>query len=145
MACARCCNNSQVDIRQRPELVWRVTCSPWRLQGATVLDFAYHVHTDIGNQMIGAKINGKYVTANHQLANSEIVDILTYAGPLTRNVVARHQVCLALRPRAVWTTPQHHCQCCVASPACCTVPRQTVYVAQSKGGFGVDHVLLSAK
>lgn len=57
-----------------------------------MLDFAYHVHTDIGNQMIGAKINGKYVTANHQLANSEIVDILTYAGPLTRNVVARHQV-----------------------------------------------------
>lgn len=62
------------------------------LQGATVLDFAYHVHTDVGNHMIGAKVNGKYVTASHQLANSEIVDILTYDGPLTKNLVARHQV-----------------------------------------------------
>ena len=42
--------------------------------------------------MIGAKVNGKYVTASHQLANSEIVDILTYDGPLTKNFVARHQV-----------------------------------------------------
>ncbi len=63
------------------------------VQGATVLDFAYHVHTDIGNHMIGAKVNGKYVMASHQLANAEIVDILTYDGPLTRNLVARHQVC----------------------------------------------------
>jgi len=62
------------------------------VQGATVLDFAYHVHTDIGNHMIGAKVNGKYVMASHQLANAEIVDILTYDGPLTRNLVARHQV-----------------------------------------------------
>ena len=66
------------------------------LQGATVLDFAYHVHTDVGNHMIGAKVNGKYVTASHQLANSEIVDILTYDGPLTKNLVARHQVCVCL-------------------------------------------------
>lgn len=70
---------------------------PWYLlngglQGATVLDFAYHVHTDIGNQMIGAKVNGKYVMASHQLANAEIIDILTYDGPLTKNLVARHQV-----------------------------------------------------
>ena len=43
--------------------------------------------------MIGAKVNGKYVMASHQLANAEIVDILTYDGPLTRNLVARHQVC----------------------------------------------------
>ena len=63
------------------------------LQGATVLDFAYHVHTDVGNQMIGAKVNGKYVMPSHQLANAEIVDILTYDGPLTKNLVARHQVC----------------------------------------------------
>ena len=51
------------------------------------------MHTDIGNHMIGAKVNGKYVMASHQLANAEIVDILTYDGPLTRNLVARHQVC----------------------------------------------------
>lgn len=62
------------------------------LQGATVVDFAYHVHTDVGNHMIGAKVNGKYVMASHQLANAEIIDILTYDGPLTKNLVARHQV-----------------------------------------------------
>lgn len=61
-------------------------------QGATVLDFAYHVHTDVGNHMIGAKVNGRYVMASHQLANAEIIDILTYDGPLTKNLVARHQV-----------------------------------------------------
>lgn len=58
-----------------------------------MLDFAYHVHTDVGNHMIGAKVNGKYVMASHQLANAEIIDILTYDGPLTKNLVARHQVC----------------------------------------------------
>lgn len=66
------------------------------MQGATVLDFAYHVHTDVGNHMIGAKVNGKYAMASHQLANAEIVDILTYDGPLTKNLVARHQVCFSL-------------------------------------------------
>lgn len=66
------------------------------LQGATVVDFAYHVHTDVGNHMIGAKVNGKYVMASHQLANAEIIDILTYDGPLTKNLVARHQVRAAL-------------------------------------------------
>ncbi|KAL3134661.1 hypothetical protein ABBQ32_007669 [Trebouxia sp. C0010 RCD-2024] len=60
-------------------------------KGATVVDFAYHVHTDVGNHMIGAKVNGKYVMASHQLANAEIIDILTYDGPLTKNLVARHQ------------------------------------------------------
>ena len=72
------------------------------MQGATVLDFAYHVHTDIGNHMIGAKVNGKYVMASHQLANAEIVDILTYDGPLTRNLVARHQVCYQM----LWSSVQ---------------------------------------
>lgn len=72
------------------------------MQGATVLDFAYHVHTDIGNHMIGAKVNGKYVMASHQLANAEIVDILTYDGPLTRNLVARHQVCYEM----LWSSVQ---------------------------------------
>ena len=72
------------------------------MQGATVLDFAYHVHTDIGNHMIGAKVNGKYVMASHQLANAEIVDILTYDGPLTRNLVARHQVCCKM----LWSSVQ---------------------------------------
>lgn len=63
------------------------------VQGATVVDFAYHVHTDVGNQMFAAKVNGKAVHAGHALANAEVVEVLTYDGRPSRNSVARHQVC----------------------------------------------------
>lgn len=56
------------------------------------MDFAYHVHTDVGNQMVGAKINGKLVNPDHLLANAEVVEILTYNGPPTSLSVARHHV-----------------------------------------------------
>ena len=61
-------------------------------QGATVVDFAYHVHTDVGNQMFGAKINGKAVHAGHALANAEVVEVLTYDGRPSRSSLKRHQV-----------------------------------------------------
>ena len=88
------------------------------MQGATVLDFAYHVHTDIGNHMIGAKVNGKYVMASHQLANAEIVDILTYDGPLTRNLVARHQVCHEVLCSNVQTMVPPPFPCLFPPPLC---------------------------
>ena len=56
------------------------------------MDFAYHVHTDVGNQMIGAKVNGKVVHAGHALANAEVVEVLTYDGRPTKLSIARHQV-----------------------------------------------------
>ena len=62
------------------------------MQGATVVDFAYHVHTDVGNQMFGAKVNGKAVHAGHALANAEVVEVLTYDGVPTPGSIARHQV-----------------------------------------------------
>ena len=62
------------------------------LQGATVVDFAYHVHTDVGNQMFGAKVNGKVVHASHALANAEVVEVLTYDGRPSRGSIERHQV-----------------------------------------------------
>ncbi len=62
------------------------------LQGATVVDFAYHVHTDVGNQMFGAKVNGKAVHAGHALANAEVVEVLTYDGRPSKGSIARHQV-----------------------------------------------------
>ena len=64
------------------------------LQGATVVDFAYHVHTDVGNQMFGAKVNGKAVHAGHALANAEVVEVLTYDGRPSKGTIARHQVSL---------------------------------------------------
>ena len=57
-----------------------------------MVDFAYHVHTDVGNQMFAAKINGNVVHAGHALANAEVVEVLTYDGAPSRGSLARHQV-----------------------------------------------------
>jgi GTP diphosphokinase / guanosine-3',5'-bis(diphosphate) 3'-diphosphatase len=46
-------------------------------KGYTTLDFAFNIHTDVGYQTIGAKVNGKLVPLNTELHNSDIVEILT--------------------------------------------------------------------
>jgi GTP diphosphokinase / guanosine-3',5'-bis(diphosphate) 3'-diphosphatase len=45
--------------------------------GSTPIDFAYHVHTDIGHRCRGAKVNGKLVPLYHELKTSDYVEILT--------------------------------------------------------------------
>ncbi|HNO66589.1 MAG TPA: bifunctional (p)ppGpp synthetase/guanosine-3',5'-bis(diphosphate) 3'-pyrophosphohydrolase, partial [Tepidiformaceae bacterium] len=44
--------------------------------GATPLDFAYRVHTDLGHQTVGAKVNGRMVSLNSQLKNGDVVDVM---------------------------------------------------------------------
>jgi len=51
-------------------------------EGATPIDFAYQVHTEIGNQAAGAKANGKLVPLNYNLKSGEVVEILTQKGKL---------------------------------------------------------------
>jgi GTP pyrophosphokinase len=48
--------------------------------GATSLDFAYRVHTDVGHRCVGAKINGRIMPLDYRLKNGDIVEILTNKG-----------------------------------------------------------------
>ncbi|MDE2257129.1 MAG: bifunctional (p)ppGpp synthetase/guanosine-3',5'-bis(diphosphate) 3'-pyrophosphohydrolase, partial [Xanthomonadaceae bacterium] len=60
--------------------------------GATVLDFAYHVHTDVGHRCRGAKVNGRIVPLSHQPVSGDRVAILTGK---------------SIEPRRDWLSPQH--------------------------------------
>ncbi|MEO9468363.1 bifunctional (p)ppGpp synthetase/guanosine-3',5'-bis(diphosphate) 3'-pyrophosphohydrolase [Parasphingorhabdus sp.] len=49
-------------------------------KGSTTVDFAYAVHTDLGNQAVGAKVNGRHVPLRTQLANGDVVEVLKSGG-----------------------------------------------------------------
>ena len=48
--------------------------------GSTPVDFAYSVHTDIGHQCVGAKVNGRIVPLKHQLMNGDKIEVVTQTG-----------------------------------------------------------------
>ncbi len=54
------------DVREFPE-------------GATPLDFAYSIHSDVGNHCVGARINGRMVPLKHQMQNGDTIEIVTSA------------------------------------------------------------------
>ena len=44
--------------------------------GATPIDFAYRIHTDLGHHCVGAKVNGRLIALNHPLENGDVVEVL---------------------------------------------------------------------
>ncbi len=49
-------------------------------KGATPLDFAYRIHTELGHHCIGTKVNGRLVPLSYQLKNGDVVEIMTAKG-----------------------------------------------------------------
>jgi GTP pyrophosphokinase len=46
-------------------------------RGATPVDFAYSVHTEVGHQCVGARVNGQMVSLRHEIVSGDVVEILT--------------------------------------------------------------------
>ena len=77
--------------------------------GATVLDFAYHIHSKVGNACTGGRINGKVVPIRYQLKSGDQVEVLTSANQKPRqewlNIVktsrAKSKIRLALKETQV--------------------------------------------
>jgi guanosine-3',5'-bis(diphosphate) 3'-pyrophosphohydrolase len=49
-------------------------------RGATPVDFAYTVHTEVGHQCVGAKVNGQIVSLRYEITNGDVIEILTQKG-----------------------------------------------------------------
>jgi GTP pyrophosphokinase len=68
----------KVDLFEDEVFVFTPKGEVKRLQaGATPLDFAYEVHTDVGHRCVGAKVNGKMVPLSYKLQSGDIVEVLT--------------------------------------------------------------------
>lgn len=87
--------------------------------GATPIDFAYHVHSEIGNSAVAAKVNGAMSTLDHPLKSGDVVEIVTQKGKkppedwlrFAKTTIARDHIRLALRKRnafaSVFSLPSH--------------------------------------
>jgi GTP pyrophosphokinase len=96
-------------------------------RGATPLDFAYQVHTDLGHRCRGAKVNGRIVPLTHPLSNGEVVEIIAgkQLAPSRNWLVAREGYLASARNRAkvkAWFKKQDEAQAGSKEPAPAHVP-----------------------
>ncbi|MBU6500633.1 MAG: RelA/SpoT family protein [Patescibacteria group bacterium] len=81
-------------------------------KGATPIDFAYQIHTDIGNSCVGAKVNNQLVPLSHELRSGDLVEILTQKNKkpsedwlkFVKTAIARDRVRTALRGKNSFAT-----------------------------------------
>jgi GTP pyrophosphokinase len=66
-------------------------------RGATPLDFAYAIHTEVGHRTVGARVNERLVPLSHELSSGDTVEIITSKGPASPS---RDWIKLATTPRA---------------------------------------------
>lgn len=75
--------------------------------GSTPIDFAYHIHSEIGNSTTGAKVNGTVSALDHPLKSGDVVEILTQKGKkpsedwlrFAKTTIARDHIRMALRKK----------------------------------------------
>jgi guanosine-3',5'-bis(diphosphate) 3'-pyrophosphohydrolase len=78
--------------------------------GSTPIDFAYHVHSEVGNSATGAKINGVMSTLDHVLKSGDVVEIITQKGKkpsedwlrFAKTTIARDHIRMALRKKRLF-------------------------------------------
>ncbi|MBR1500200.1 MAG: bifunctional (p)ppGpp synthetase/guanosine-3',5'-bis(diphosphate) 3'-pyrophosphohydrolase [Bacteroidaceae bacterium] len=75
---AQLMDHFRLDLKEDEVFVFTPKGDIFKLpMGATVLDFAYHIHSKVGNQCVGARIGGKNVTIRQKLQSGDQVEILT--------------------------------------------------------------------
>jgi guanosine-3',5'-bis(diphosphate) 3'-pyrophosphohydrolase len=89
--------------------------------GATPIDFAYHIHSDVGNEATGARVNGTLVPLDHELASGDMVEIIRQKGKrpsedwlkFVKTAVARDHIRAMLRAKdgALLGASRHPSRC----------------------------------